>query len=229
MDATLIMKTLLFRLILLLAMGLVLTSCINRADMGGRGYYSAPMVKDNKPSIWISDNPRVQRFRAHYMRGKTVRDALRRGRKFLPEIAREFRDRGLPLELAYLPLVESIFKNRANSGHAKGMWQFTPQTAKQVGLRVGFMVDERLNWRKATAAAALYLDQLGAKFNYNWALALAAYNGGPNYMEQNMRSQRSWNFWDLNLRQETAEYVPRFIAMLQVAKEKYSHMMVAAN
>lgn len=223
------MNSALFRLLLLLAMGLVLTSCVNRADLGGSAYYSAAMVKDNKPSLWISNHPRVARFRAHYMRTNTVRDALRRGRKFLPEIVREFQKRRLPLELAYLPLVESIFKNRANSGNAKGMWQFTPQTAKEMGLRVGFMVDERLNWRKATAAAADYLDQLGAKFNYNWALALAAYNGGPNYMEQNMRRQRTWNFWDLRLRQETAEYVPRFIAMLQVAKEKYSHMMVAAR
>ena len=229
MDATFAMKSPTHRLILLLAMGFVLASCVNRADMRNRGYYSAAMVKDNKPSVWISDHPRVRGFRAHYMRTNTVHDALRRARKFLPEIAREFQERRLPLELAYLPLVESIFKNRANSGHAKGMWQFTSQTARQVGLRVGFMVDERLNWRKATAAAADYLDQLGSKFNYNWALALAAYNGGPNYMEQNMRSQRSWNFWELRLRQETADYVPRFIAMLQVAKEKYAHMMVAAN
>ena len=228
MDATVAMKTLSIRLILLLAMGLVLTSCVNRAELGQLGNYSAAIVKDNKPAIWISDHPRVRQFRAHYLRTSTVRDALRRGRKFLPEIVREFQKRRLPLELAYLPLVESIFKNRANSGHAKGMWQFTPQTAKEVGLRVGFMVDERLNWRKATAAAADYLDQLGTKFNYNWALALAAYNGGPNYMDENIRRQRTWNFWELRLRKETADYVPRFIAMLQVAKEKYPHMMVAA-
>ena len=145
----------------------------------------------------------------------------------MPTIAREFQRRRLPLELAYLPMLESLFGNRADSGNAKGMWQFTPQTAKEMGLRVGFMVDERLNWRKATAAAASYLDRIGRKFNYNWALALAAYNGGPNYMEKEMRRQRSWNFWDLRLRKETAEYVPRFIAMLQVAKEKYPELMVA--
>jgi membrane-bound lytic murein transglycosylase D len=89
------------------------------------------------------------------------------------------------------------------------------------------MIDDRLNWRKATAAAARYLDELGKQFNYNWALALAAYNGGPNYVSDEMGRQHSWNFWDLRLRRETAEYVPRFIAMLQVAREKYAHMFVA--
>jgi len=223
-----IIKKPVFHLTLLLAFTLVLASCVNRAQPK-LGYYSAPLIKDNKPSLWLSDHPRVRRFRSHYLRTRTVSDALRRARKFLPTIAGEFQRRNLPMELAYLPMVESLFKNRADSGNAKGMWQFTPQTARNMGLRVGFMVDERLNWRKATAAAADYLDQLGARFNYNWALALAAYNGGPNYVDGEMRRQRSWNFWNLRLRQETAEYVPRFIAMLQVAKEKYAHMMVASR
>ena len=190
--------------------------------------YSAPSrVLDNKPGIWITNHPRVREFRAYYQRTRTVEDGLRRGRRYLDRIAIEFQKRGLPLELAYLPLLESRFINRADSGNAKGMWQFTPQTAKHMGLRVGFMVDERLNWRKATEAAADYLLVLGEKFNYNWALALAAYNGGPNYVDELMRNQRTWDFWQLQLRQETAEYVPRFIAMLQVAREQYPHLMVA--
>lgn len=222
------MKKLVYRGGLVLGLVLLLAACASKREISGRYFNAVPQaVKDNKPSLWVSNHPEVRRFRSHYMRTKTVAEALSRARRYLPTIVREFRKRNLPTELAYLPLVESNFRNRANSGHARGMWQFTRQTAREVGLRVGFMADERLNWRKATAAAAEYLDRIGAKFNYNWALALAAYNGGPNYVEKEMRRQRTWNFWNLRLRRESAEYVPRFIAMLQVAKEKYSHMMIA--
>ena len=81
MDAMFAMKSLamkfpLFRLSLVLALLVLLSSCVNRADLGGRGYYSAPMVKDNKPSIWLSDHSRVRKFRAQYLRTRTVPDAL---------------------------------------------------------------------------------------------------------------------------------------------------------
>ncbi len=213
--------------IFVVALALTLGACTTyRQTEGGR---LQPLVKDNRPELWTSDHPMVRRFRNHYMKTKTVESALRRGRRYLPAIVSEFRRRKIPVELAYLPMLESLFFNRADSGHAKGMWQFIPQTANHMGLRIGFMIDERLNWRKATRAAAKYLDRLGEKFNYNWALALAAYNGGPNYVANAVRRQRSYDFWELRLREETAEYVPRFIAMLQVARVKYPSLMVAGT
>lgn len=184
-------------------------------------------VKDNRPSIWLSTHPRVQRFYDYYESTITVEHALQRAQPYLPTIIRVFRARRLPLELAFLPMLESVFKNDADSGSARGLWQFTEQTAEEMGLAVGAFVDERMNWAKATVAAADYLDRLGERFNYNWGLALAAYNGGPGYVEQAMRSQHSWNFFDLRLRQETYDYVPRFVAMVQVAKEKFPHLLVA--
>ena len=203
-----------------------LSNCTLHPSSKGVSSYGGE-TRDNRPGVWITNHPKVRHFRDYYLRTRTVEDGLQRGRRYLGMITREFQRRGLPVELAYLPLLESRFINRADSGNAKGMWQFTPQTAKHMGLRVGFMVDERLNWRKATMAAADYLEDLGKKFNYNWTLALAAYNGGPNYVADAMKSQRTWDFWRLSLRKETAEYVPRFIAMLQVAREKYPHLMVA--
>ncbi|MBI4083954.1 MAG: lytic transglycosylase domain-containing protein [Candidatus Lambdaproteobacteria bacterium] len=181
---------------------------------------SAGEVKDNRPQTWSTDNARVRKFRVHYMANRTVETGLQRGRFFLPAIVEEFQRRKLPVELAYLPLVESNFQVRADSGHARGLWQFTRQTAEHMGLRVGMLVDDRLNWRKATVAAASYLDSLGERFDYNWELALAAYNGGPNYLDTAIKDQRTRDFWALKLRQETAEYVPRFLAMLQVARAK---------
>ena len=224
MEANMKRSTPLFFILLTL----ILTGCSLQPVYQG-AYSSQIRPKDNKPEIWITNHPRVKHFRDYYLKTITVKDGLERGRRYLGPIAREFQSRGLPLELIYLPLLESRYINRADSGHAKGIWQFIPSTAKAMGLRVGFMVDERMNWRKATIAAAEYLLILGKRFNYNWALALAAYNGGPNYVEEAMRKQGSWNFWDLNLREETQEYVPRFIAMLQVARERYPHMLVASR
>jgi len=197
----------------------------------GRGLpnYRAGYIKDNKPSLWISTHPRVREFYEYYNRTITVGKALERGQRYLPTIKRIFKQKRLPLELAFLPMLESVFINNADSGSARGMWQFTKQTAEHMGLKVGTFTDERLNWKKATIAAAEYLDMLGQKFNYNWALALAAYNGGPVYMEGKMKSQRTYDFFDLELRKETAEYVPKFVAMVQVAKEKFPHLLTAGR
>jgi hypothetical protein len=217
------------RLILFcIVLGLLASGCANSRVGGVRYAKMAPgTVKDNKPGIWISDHPRVAYFRTHYRGTVTVQTALNNGKPYLPTIVRIFREHGLPDELAYLPMLESKFENRADSGHARGMWQFTRQTAEHVGLHVGAFGDERLNWRRSTEAAADYLDSLGDKFNYNWAMALAAYNGGPNYIDQEMKRQRTWDFFQLRLRKETEEYVARFVAMIQVVREKYPDKLAA--
>lgn len=208
--------------LLWIVLALLATGCATSRPGGVRyGKATAGYVKDKKPAIWISDHPRVAHFREHYRKTITVQVALNNGKPYIPTAVRIFRNKGLPEELAYLPMLESKFENKADSGHARGMWQFTKQTAEHVGLRVGAFADERLNWRKSTEAAANYLDELGEKFNYNWALALAAYNGGPNYVDQEMKRQKTWDFFQLRLRKETEEYVARFVAMIQVAKEKY--------
>ena len=215
-----------FHALFLLLTGLLLTACATSRHQpagGGGGRW----VKDNRPSLWTENHPRVVAFRMYYGRTTTVETALKRARRYIRDIVPEFRRRRLPLELAYLPMLESMFDPRADSGHARGLWQFTPQTAKHMGLRVSRFRDERLDVRKSTRAAAEYLDRLGEQFNYNWALALAAYNGGPAYLGKAMRRQHSWNFWELRLRQETADYVPRFIAMLQIARHKYPRLIVA--
>ena len=117
-------------------------------------------------------------------------------------------------------MLESRFDTAARSPTAAvGMWQFTRQTARHMGLRVSVVRDERKDWRKATRAAGLYLIELGERFDYDWALALAAYNGGPNYLAAQMKRQGQDDFWSLRLRRESYEYVPRFLAMWQVAQQ----------
>ena len=211
--------------LLIAVLGLFVSGCASSRHGG----FATPgrFVKDNNPAIWRDNHPSVMAFIKHYSGTRTVEKALQRSRAYMRRIIPEFRRRKLPMELAYLPLLESLFDPKADSGHARGLWQFTPQTAEEMGMRVGRFIDDRISVRKSTRAAAEYLDRLGRRFNYNWALALAAYNGGPNYVAKAMRRQHKWDFWSLELRKETAEYVPRFLAMLRVAQEKFPHLMVA--
>ena len=176
--------------------------------------------------VWKQSNPRINKFVKVYSKNNHVKICLNRAssKRYLNYIHRVFYKYQLPPELAYLPILESCFDTKADSGHARGMWQFIRSTGEEYGLSVGFFSDERLNWRKATDSAARYLKKLGEMFNRNWELALAGYNGGPNYMKRQMESQGTGNFWKLKLRKETYEYVPKFLAMLIVARNKYPEM-----
>ncbi|MDP6432126.1 MAG: lytic transglycosylase domain-containing protein [SAR324 cluster bacterium] len=176
--------------------------------------------------VWKQSNPRINRFVQVYSKNNHVKICLNRAssKRYLHYIHKVFYKYKLPPELAHLPILESCFDTKADSGHARGMWQFTRSTGEEYGLSVGFFSDERLNWRKATHSAARYLKKLGDMFDRNWELALAGYNGGPNYMKRQMESQGTGNFWKLKLRKETHEYVPKFLALLKVARNQYPEM-----
>ena len=182
--------------------------------------------KFGNTQIWKQSNSRIKKYVQVYSKNKHVKVCLDRAanKRYLHYIHRVFYKYELPPELAYLPILESCFDYKADSGSARGMWQFTKATAKDYGLDVSFLSDDRLNWRKATDSAARYLKILGERFNNNWELALAGYNGGPNYMEKQKRSQGTRNFWKLKLRKETHEYVPKFLAMIRVARSRYPEL-----
>ena len=180
----------------------------------------------NKNGVWKQSNTRIKKYVNVYSKNKHVKTCLDRATssRYLYYIHRVFYQYQLPPELAHLPILESCFDTKADSGHAKGMWQFTKATASDYGLEVGWLSDDRLNWRKSTHSAARYLKILGKKFDNNWELALAGYNGGPNYMARQIKSQGTRNFWKLKLRKETHEYVPKFLAMLKVARSRYPEL-----
>tara|TARA_B100000700_G_scaffold320811_1_gene418795 strand:- start:120 stop:848 length:729 start_codon:yes stop_codon:yes gene_type:complete len=180
----------------------------------------------NKNEVWKQSNSRIIKYIKVYKKNQHVKTCLDRAKskRYLYYIHRVFYKYELPPELAYLPILESCFDYKADSGSALGMWQFTKATAKDYGLDVTFLSDDRLNWRKSTDSAARYLKILGERFDNNWELALAGYNGGPNYMEKQIRSQGTRNFWKLKLRKETHEYVPKFLAMLRVARNRYPEL-----
>jgi len=211
-------KSLLLYLPLVLLVFFIINGC-------STAKYQPSYVKDNKPNTWNQVNKRISKHYRKYSGSQHVLHSLKRGQKYMLVIHQIFRQYHLPPELAFLPILESSFKVNATSRTgAKGLWQFKAVTAKDCGLSVGWIRDERLDWQKATVAAAKYLDKLGKRFNYNWELALAAYNGGPSYISKQMKHQHSWNFWDLKIRKEPSQYVPKFLAILRVAREKYPRL-----
>jgi membrane-bound lytic murein transglycosylase D len=120
---------------------------------------------------------------------------------------------GLPLELRYLAVVESDLKTHAVSRvGAKGMWQFMPQTARDLGLKITSKYDERTHAYKSTVAAAKYLKDLHAQFG-DWLLVVAAYNSGPGPVYSAIKKAGSKNFWGLQyyLPEESRVHVKRFI------------------
>ena len=216
--------------ILIICMMLASCSSVRKSPRNNIPYSSKPYepksygIKDKNPQLWNLSNARVNSYVQRYSKNKTVETCLQRSQQngYLKYIHRIFYDRRLPPELAHLPMVESCFDAKAKSRTgALGMWQFNDITAEEFNLDQGVLVDERYDWKKSTRAAAEYFDRLGKRFDYDWALALAAYNGGPNYLAKTMKQQGKNDYWDLKLREEPQNYVPKFLAMLQVAKDKH--------
>lgn len=154
--------------------------------------------------------------------------SMARAAEYRPAIVKELKDAGLPEELSWLPLIESGFRVQALSpARALGLWQFIPSTGYKFGLKRDYYVDERMDPVKSTQAAIKYLSELHKMFG-DWSTVLAAYNCGEGKVLRTIRSQNVNyldNFWDLyeKLPQETACYVPRFIATLHIMNnlEKY--------
>ena len=121
----------------------------------------------------------------------------------------------LPLELKFLAVVESSLNTRAKSqSGARGLWQFMYPTGKSYNLNVTSYIDERLDPYKSTDAACRYFIKLYDIFG-DWNLVLAAYNGGPGYIQRLLLKTGYDNYWDLRpmLRSETKNYVPKFLAI----------------
>ena len=172
--------------------------------------------------VWYTDNARVQKWKNTYRKSRDPWKLWDKSTEYRPIIQEIFAAHQLPNELCMLPMLESSFRTDArSSSNATGLWQFTKETGEELGLVMNNRIDERLNWKRSTEAASNYLTQLAQKFNGDWALVLAAYNMGPGALERAMAEQGVSNYWQLKLRPETMEYVPRFLAMLQLLRETY--------
>lgn len=201
---------------------------------------AAPVVESTPaPPAWdievapYESNERVAYFVSRFsgpMR-PTFEVALARQSRYAPLIHARLRSAGLPEDMIYLPLIESWYDPHAYSrAAAVGMWQFMTTTAKGVGLRVDWWVDERRDPVRATDGAVAHLVELRDSFGSMY-LAAAAYNGGSGRVSRGLAKHASRLegvegedlFFALAdekaLRAETADYVPKLIAAALVGKD----------
>ena len=179
----------------------------------------------------IENNERVQSF-IELFQGNLhdfMQESLHRSAKYLPMVQEVFRAESLPLDLAYLAIVESGYKTNALSrASARGMWQFMPATGKEYGLDQDWFIDERSDPEKATRAAAQYLKSLHRFFDGDWNMAMASYNAGPGRIQRAVKQSKVANYWDLTessryLPKETRNYVPMIMAAVLIAKNPQAY------
>jgi membrane-bound lytic murein transglycosylase D len=185
---------------------------------------SAPLLE-----LGSSDQPAVQHWRERFLAWGTLtlQQTLDRGQTFHRFIAAELAERGLPQELIYLPVLESLYRVRAVSrSGATGLWQIMDNTSAPLGLVTDRWVDERRDFWRSTEAALRKLEENYAIFG-DWDLALAAYNCGTGLLSRTIRSSGVRDFWALReqgvLPPETAEYVPKFHALVSIFSDPTAH------
>jgi membrane-bound lytic murein transglycosylase D len=137
---------------------------------------------------------------------------------YLHHIVQEIERRGMPLELALLPVVESAFEPYARSwATANGLWQFMPGTGERFGLKQDWWYDGRRDVLASTRAALDYLQYMHDEFFDDWLLAIAAYNCGEFRVQREVNKNRALgkgvDFFSLSLPSETRAYVPKLMAM----------------
>ncbi len=177
-------------------------------------------LKSIKSVVPLKPTGPVQRIIHRYLYENRYQTEEMIGRAYLyfPIFEKLLTEYDAPEELKYLAVIESSLRPTATSRvGARGIWQFMPATAREYGLRIDDIIDERLDPEKSTLAAIEYLKRGNKRFK-SWTLALAAYNSGGGRVNRAVRRSHSKNFWKLKrfLPKETRSYVPAFIAATYV-------------
>lgn len=167
---------------------------------------SSPLVQNRQ--IWYASQPSY------------VKRMVERSKRYLYYIVEELEKRGMPTELALLPMVESAFNPMAYSrSHASGLWQFIPSTGKNYKLEQNSWYDGRRDVVASTSAALDYLQFL-YEMHGDWHLALASYNWGENAVaraiEKNKARGRPTDYLSLKMPTETRYYVPKLQALKNI-------------
>jgi membrane-bound lytic murein transglycosylase D len=175
-------------------------------------------------SIDREDNNRIEAERNWYVRHPDYLDRVfTRAQRYLPYITAELERRGLPLELALLPIVESAYDPFAYShGRAAGLWQMIPGTARRFGIKQNWWYDGRRDVVDSTRAALDYLEYLYEFNEGDWLKAVASYNSGEGNVRKAVRRNRKAgkpdDFWHLKLSRETSTYVPKLLALVDIVE-----------
>jgi membrane-bound lytic murein transglycosylase D len=157
-----------------------------------------------------------------------------RAQLYLYYIVEEVEKRGMPMEIALLPAIESAYQPHAYSrARAVGLWQFIPSTGRLYGLKANWWYDGRRDVMASTQAALDYLEKLNKDFGGDWHLALAAYNCGEGKVArlraQNARHGKPTDYEHLPLPRETRNYVPKLIAMVNIVSDPEKYNLTLAS
>jgi membrane-bound lytic murein transglycosylase D len=194
------------------------------------------------PSLWqrmrksfrlsLPENePRLKKeIRWLEKRQSHINKIRQRATPYLYFIVKEIESRGMPMELALMPAVESTYLPFAYShGRAAGLWQFIPSTGKRFGLEQNWWYDGRRDVVASTRAALNYLSKLNRQFDGDWELTLAAYNAGSGNVRKAIRKNRkkgkATGYRSLDLPPETRRYIPRLLALAEVIKHPVKHRL----
>ncbi len=142
---------------------------------------------------------------------------MKRANRAFPVIEPILKQYGVPDDFKYLAVIESALTNAVSAAGAKGVWQFMPETAKEKGMEVNDVVDERYHLQKSTEGACKYLVKAKEKLG-SWTLAAASYNGGMGGLSRKLEEQKVSSYYDLMLTDETYRYVFRILALKEIMK-----------
>ena len=194
----------------------------------------APLTTKEPDDVWQriraqlsfadSSHPAVQKRIAWYLTHPNYMDEIsRRAEPYLYYIVNEVEKRGLPIELALMPLIESDFDASAYSHkHASGLWQLTPAIAKYFNVQISPWYDGRQDVIDSTRAALDFMEYLHTRFDGDWYHAIAAYNVGEGRVKRAIRNNKKQgkptDFFNLKLPKQTSQYVPKLLAAAQLLK-----------
>jgi membrane-bound lytic murein transglycosylase D len=170
------------------------------------------------------DGPLVEKWERWYAeRPEYVARMVERSRRYLYHIVSEVTTRGMPTEIALLPMVESAFNPVAMStSRASGIWQFIPSTGKHYGLNQDFWMDSRRDVLAGTDKALTYLNKLHGDFD-DWQLALAGYNWGEGNVAKAIAKNKAkglpTTYASLPMPAETANYLPKLQAIKNIVRD----------
>jgi membrane-bound lytic murein transglycosylase D len=171
-----------------------------------------------------ADNNRIAAERNWFVRHPDYLERVfTRAQRYLPYILGEIERRGLPFELALLPIVESAYDPFAYShGRAAGLWQMIPGTARRFGIKQNWWYDGRRDVVDSTRAALDYLEYLYELNDGDWLNAIASYNSGEGNVlrsvKRNRKAGKPEDFWNLRLPRETSMYVPKLLALVDIVE-----------
>lgn len=183
----------------------------------------------NELKMGIPENVRIREQKQKYLSNKSyLNDVTLRAEPYMYWMAEQIKKRNMPMELVLLPIVESSCDPHAtSSANAAGIWQITPSTGRNYGLKKTKAYDARRDVVASTTAALDMMQRLNKMFDGDWLLTVAAYNSGEgrvlNAIKANKSRGKPTDFWSLTLPRETKIYVPKMLALSDILKNSQKY------